>query len=87
MSYILAVFNTRSETLYFANILKSQGLVVSVSNTPRSVGQGCSICVKFLPSALPMARNVLTQKTFQGFLGFFSVVTRGGIVVEFDRIK
>ena len=86
MSYILAVFNTRSETLYFANILKSHGLVVSVANTPRAVGRGCSISVRFLPPALQPAREILTQKSFQGFVGFFSVVTRDGIVIEFNRI-
>ena len=86
MYYILAVFKTRSETLYFANLLKSSGLAVSVINTPRQAGQACGICVKLLPYDLTKARALLATRHFQAFAGFYSVSVRNGMMVDFGQL-
>lgn len=76
MNYVLAIFRSRSETIYFANLLKMNGLPSSVINTPKEAGQTCGISVKFLPECLGIARGLLTQKRFQSFAGFYRVTLR-----------
>lgn len=86
MEYILAVFRSRSETLYFANLLKNWGVLTSIVNTPRGVGQSCSISVKFLPQDLEKAKTLLLNKSFQGFAGFYIVTIRNGMVRDVNTI-
>lgn len=86
MYYILAVFKTRNETIFFANLLKTNGVAVSVINTPRGAGIACGICVKFLPSDISRARQLLNSKSFQGFVGFYSVSVQNGMMFDFNRV-
>lgn len=78
MYYILAVFKSRSETLYFANLLKGRGLLVGVVNTPRQAGQTCGISVKLMPNNLSQARQILSEQNFKSFVGFYSIILRNG---------
>ncbi len=78
MYYILAVFKSRSETLFFANLLKSNGLIVNVVNTPKQAGQTCGISVKFMPNNLAEVRRLLASRSFQSFVGFYTVMLRNG---------
>ena len=85
MYYYLAVFRSRSETLYFANMLRSNGVLVSIINTPKEAGQTCGICVKFMPNAFEVAKKLFTQKPLKTFAGFYSVMLRNG-GMELTRI-
>ena len=73
MRTILAIFRSRSETLSFANILKSYGVGVSIINTPRSANVSCGISASFSASGLEHARNV-ARRNFFSFAGFFEIM-------------
>ena len=73
MEYVLAVFRSRNETLYLANMLKSNGYSVFVVNTPESLGQACGISVKFSKSILTIVKDFIRTKPFRAFFGFFLV--------------
>lgn len=73
MTYILAIFSSRNETLYFANMLRTSGIFVRIINTPKEAGQTCGISVKFQDKSLVFAKHLLTTKPFRSFEGFFSV--------------
>ena len=75
MQYVIAVFRSRNETLYLANMFKTRGVIVGVINTPKEAGQACGISVRFDEKFLPMARQFLTSKPFRSFYGFFRVKT------------
>lgn len=77
MQYIIAVFKSRNETLYFANMLKSNGFFVSIVNTPKEAGQTCGISVKFEERLLAIAKEFLSSKPFRSFYGFFKVKEMG----------
>ena len=47
MRFCLAVFRSRNETLYLANMLSMAGYRVSVINTPKDAGLTCGISVRF----------------------------------------
>lgn len=86
MNFILAVFKSRSETIYFANMLRNFGIMAQVVNTPRQAGQACGICVKFRPDDFSKVRELLSKKRFQGFAGFYSVSMRNGLMGDFVRM-
>ena len=73
MIYVIAVFRSRNETLYLANILQRTGNRVMVINTPKEAGQACGISVRFEESYLSVVRNCLVSKPFRTFVGFFRI--------------
>lgn len=75
MNSILAIFRSRSETLTFANILKSYGVAVSIINTPRSANVSCGISAKFSANGLNYARTVISRRNFFSFAGFFEILS------------
>ena len=68
---IIAIFSSRNETLYFSQLLKSNGIFCQIVNTPKEAGRACGISVKFAYGALQVARNLLMTKPFRAFVGFF----------------
>ena len=74
MRTILAIFRSRSETLSFANILKSYGVGVSIINTPRSANVSCGVSASFSASGLDYARNIVARRNFFSFAGFFEIM-------------
>lgn len=78
MSYILAIFSSRNETLYFANMFRQSGYFAGIINTPKEAGQACGISVKFAENSLVFARKFLAEKPFRSFVGFFRVYLMGG---------
>ncbi len=77
MQYILAVFRSRNETLYFLNMFQKRGIRAEIINTPKEVGQACGISVKFREANLSLAQSFLQVKPFRSFFGFFKVTKRG----------
>lgn len=77
MHYILAVFKSRNETLYFFNMFKSKRLPAQIINTPKEAGQACGISVRFNESNLSIAQSFLQTKPFRSFYGFFKVTKKG----------
>ena len=71
MNYIIVVFRARTETLTFANILKNYGVPFQIINTPRSLNLSCGISVKTLANKRELIDKILSQKSFQSFLGVF----------------
>ena len=77
MQYILAVFKSRNETLYLANLLMQKGYSVNIINTPREIGPSCGISVQFAVSLLEQVRLQMTTKPFRSFYGFYKVERKG----------
>ncbi len=77
MRFVIAVFTSRNETLYLANMFKSNGLYADVINTPKEAGQACGISVRFEERLLPVAQTFLKSKPFRSFYGFFRINING----------
>lgn len=73
MVYCIAVFRSRNETLYLANMLKSIGCQVMVINTPKEAGQACGISVRFELKKLDSVKKCLATKPFRAFVGFYKI--------------
>ena len=71
MDYIIAVYRSRNVSIQAYNYLIGRGVTCALVSTPRSVGVGCGLSVKFNKSALPAVRGVLSSG--ETFVGFFLV--------------
>lgn len=69
--FYLAVFRARTQTIMFANILKSYGVPVSIVNTPRRLNVSCGISVKFPKLYKNIADGIIERRKFDSFAGFF----------------
>lgn len=78
MKYTLAVFKSRSATLNFANLLRSNNVPVAIINTPQSIGSVCGISVKFLSDFNQKVQMLLRQNCINNFVGFYSLNERNG---------
>lgn len=70
MNYIIAVFNSRSQTMLFYNKLKAKKVACSIINNPKVTNITCGICVKFYATNLNEARAIINNNT-SGFAGFY----------------
>ena len=77
MTYCLAAFRSRNETLYLANMLGNNGFRVTIINTPKEAGIPCGISVKFDERILSIVRSYIMTKPFRAFVGIFKVVVNG----------
>lgn len=73
MRYIIAVFKSRNETLYLANLLKQNGIFSSVINTPKEAGQACGISVRFDERVLQKVKTLILNRPFRSFHGFYRI--------------
>lgn len=71
MEFGLAVFRARTETITFANLLKSYGVNVMIISTPRQINVSCGISVRFSQNQMDVAKSILARRKFNTFAGFY----------------
>lgn len=70
---LIAVFRSRTQTLAFAQILSSYGIMVSIINTPRTINVACGISAKFPAQFKKEADEIIRRRAFSTFAGFYHV--------------
>ena len=73
MGYIIAIFNNRSNTLKFYNILKKHGVNAAVISVPRIAGLNCGVCVKLYKQDYKLAVNLLYSINADDLTGLYEV--------------
>ena len=77
MEFALAVFRSKTETLNFANLLKSYDVPCSIVTTPRIINVSCGISVKFSLYDLSPAKSIIVRRKFDSFAGFYKITQIG----------
>ncbi len=77
MEYGLVVFRARSETIAFANTLKSNGINVLIVSTPREISVSCGISVRFSPGYINLVKKIISNKRFNSFSGVYLIKQSG----------
>ncbi|MBQ9795448.1 MAG: DUF3343 domain-containing protein [Clostridia bacterium] len=72
MKYLIISFKSRNELYGFANILKSNGIYLSIINSPKSIGSGCMLCIKTDFRNLNKILQLIRQFQPKSFLGLYS---------------
>lgn len=75
---LIAVFRSRTETINFANIIKSYGAQVMIVTTPRQINVSCGISARFRKEFLEKAREILSRRKFATFAGIFEIKNNNG---------
>lgn len=73
MEYIIAVYRSRNVSIRAYNFLLSNGITCALISTPRSVGVGCGLSVKFNRNDLSRVKYALSNA--ETFAGFFLIRT------------
>lgn len=85
MEYLIATFRARTETINFANILRSYGVNVMIISTPRQINVSCGISVKFNPAYENRAKEILSRRKFDSFGGLYLAKQMGGRLTFIKR--
>jgi hypothetical protein len=78
---ILAVFRSRSQSLDYAERLKSYGVMAETVPTPKEAKIGCGLCVRFDERVFARAKAVLVTAKYSTFKGFYKMDFRNGQVI------
>lgn len=73
MSYVIAVFGSRNDTLKFYNRLKQNGVKASVIATPKIPSVRCGVCVKIKWEDYEKVKKIMLGKIETNFLGFYEI--------------
>ena len=77
MSYIIAIWNNRTNTLKFYNLLKKYNINASVIAVPRIAGLKCGVCVKFDKEDYRLVVNLLHNMNTNDLTGLYEVSQDG----------
>lgn len=85
MKYIIISFKSRNNLLKFNKILKNQGMLTQIINTPRSTSISCSLSIKTDFRNLTNVINLVNQLHIDGLLGVY-LINRIGMHEQTQRI-
>lgn len=78
MDYVIVAFRSRSDTVRFAEYLRSISLPAEIVNTPKEAGVGCGLSVKTNQRYFSTLKRAVFSLKLNSFAGFFTVKTIGG---------
>ena len=85
MKYIIIAFKSRNNVMSFLKLLRINGIVANVINTPRTTSISCGLSIKTDYRNLNNVSRILSQTTIDGFLGVY-LVTRNGMHEQTQRL-
>ena len=71
MTYILAIFRSRSQAVDCNIRLKSFGIAAELINTPKEANIGCGLSIKIPHNQFERAKNIIQRANYSSFYGFF----------------
>ena len=71
MTYILAIFRSRSQAVDCNIRLKSFGIAAELINTPKEANIGCGLSIKIPHPSVERAKNIILKANYPAFYGFF----------------
>lgn len=78
MTYMLAVFRSRSQAIDCNRKLSCAGIKCSLVNTPKEAHIGCGLSVKVDANQADRAKKLVLAARFTTFYGFLSMTSAGG---------
>ena len=71
MTYILAIFRSRSQAVDCNIRLKSFGVASELINTPKEANIGCGLSLKIPHVSIERAKAIIQRANYSAFYGFF----------------
>ena len=73
MTYILAIFRSRSQAVDCNIRLKSYGVATELINTPREANIGCGLSIKIPHDMAEKAKAIIKKANYSAFYGFYVI--------------
>ena len=73
MTYILAIFRSRSQAVDCNIRLKNSGVGAELINTPREANIGCGLSIKIPHEDAHRAKNIIRRANYSAFYGYFVI--------------
>ena len=73
MKYLIISFKSRNELYGFANAMKSNGISLSIINSPKGVGSTCLLSIKTDYKNLDKIYKILRHYNPKSFLGLYLI--------------
>lgn len=86
MKYIIISFNSRTNLMSFAKILRNSQIPMNIINTPHKISSSCSLSIKADILFQPKILTLLSFSNVEGLLGVYSVQELG-IYNQITKIK
>ena len=71
MTYILAIFRSRSQAVDCNIRLKSFGVAAELINTPKEANIGCGLSIKIPHETAFRAKKIITKANYSAFYGYY----------------
>ena len=71
MTYILAIFRSRSQAVDCNIRLKSFGVTSELINTPKEANIGCGLSIKIPHDKANRAKMIIKKANYSAFYGYF----------------
>ncbi len=78
MKRCIVVFKSRTQVMYFIELMKNHGLSAKAVTTPKEARIGCGISAEISYSSLSTANSIIRRVGFSSFYGVFLIEKRGG---------
>ena len=73
MTYILAIFRSRSQAVDCNIRLKSYRVAAELINTPKEANIGCGLSIKIPHSEIERAKKIILRANYSAFYGFYVI--------------
>ncbi len=77
MTYCLAVFRSRTQTVEFVEEMRKKGAECVLINTPSEARVGCGVSAKFPRGYLTTAKEIIRIKKLNSISGLYLTTTNG----------
>ena len=71
MRNILAVFSSRNQAMQLSTSIKKMGIRNKTINTPRELGEACSLSVVFLEKDILQVKYILSKGNYSSCKGLY----------------
>ncbi len=85
MKYIIIAFKNRTNLQSFTNILRQNGINISIINTPRKLSLSCGLSVKTDFRNYSKVLNIIKNLKITGFDGIF-LLTQYGLREQIEKL-
>ncbi len=81
MNLCIAIFRSRTQVFEFIDAMINAGVTCETINTPANAHIGCGISARFYCGYRGYAKEIITRKNLNTFVGFYQVINKGASTV------
>ena len=85
MKRCVVIFKSRTQVMYFIDLMIKRGVSVKSVSTPKEAKLGCGISAEIPLSSISLAKSVINSVGFSSFYGIF-IIEKSGLRTTTTKI-